>query len=48
MYTTKQKIEEKLVNPCFRNQPLEDILFGQVLSNVQTISEVEKQMNGWK
>jgi len=46
--TTKQKIERKLVNPCFRKQPVEDILFDQFLADLQTISEVEKQTNGWK
>lgn len=46
--TTKQKIEEEVVNPCFRKQPGEDILFGQFLSDLQTISEVEKQTSGWK
>lgn len=47
-YTTKQKIEKKLVNPCFRKQPVEDILFGRFLSDLQTVSELVKQTNGWK
>lgn len=36
------------MNPCFSKQPVEDILFGHFLPDFQTISEVEKQTQGWK